>query len=493
MSSVPVSHGGSRSENGSSGRSKRNLEGIGVEQASQRSRLNNPDTGDKCSPLERPCGNYSDATQSEFLLPCDSLLSVGQTDEGLFDAVGDGLMSLLLPEGFSGSKEGSVSICNGVDDVLGEGGLAAAFEKGTDACGSAQDTTGGAVTSSCSSLTSDASRANHSLVPSESLVASASSDPAATRVRVQNVIASGRIEVEGRPNASLDLRRIAISCRLAEYNPRKINACIVRLRKPKCTGLIFRSGMSISQPMFLSRSRRLNFPALLVVSYVVSGTVLMQCLGREVLPRLRRAGWVFVLQKLTASVVFFRAGRVMVTGAESESAAHRAARILLKIIRAVLGEPPCQSTQGDNQQEIGPECLSLTTAAAGEAPLASEDCVHQTQGQAAPDSETPSIQRVSGEESSEPTRAPDEDSLGILESLASQETSLTPPSGSETSNSKALERRCNVLRGIKLSSFAIENVVATADCGLPVRLEGLAFDHKEFCSYEPELFAGTVA
>lgn len=65
------------------------------------------------------------------------------------------------------------------------------------------------------------------------------------QVRVQNVIASGRVVVEGRRSASLDLRRIAVSCRLAEYNPRKINACIVRLRKPKCTGLIFRSGIAL--------------------------------------------------------------------------------------------------------------------------------------------------------------------------------------------------------------------------------------------------------
>ncbi|XP_026191038.1 TATA-box-binding protein [Cyclospora cayetanensis] len=138
-------------------------------------------------------------------------------------------------------------------------------------------------------------------------------------VRVQNVIASGRVSVEGRRSACLDLRRIAVSCRLAEYNPRKVNACIIRLRKPKCTGLIFRSG------------------------------------------------------------------RVMVTGAQSEDAALRAARLLVKMLQAVLGAPK-----------------------------------------------------------------------------------------------------------IQLTEFAIENIVATADCGLPVRLEGLAFDHKEFCSYEPELFAGLV-
>ncbi|KAL8428191.1 hypothetical protein Efla_005293 [Eimeria flavescens] len=82
-------------------------------------------------------------------------------------------------------------------------------------------------------------------------------DAAATeapQVTLQNVIASGLVVVEGRSSASLDLRRIAVSCRFAEYNPRKINACIVRLRKPKSTGLIFRSAARRAAVGFVSVS-----------------------------------------------------------------------------------------------------------------------------------------------------------------------------------------------------------------------------------------------
>eukprot|EP00382_Lankesteria_abbotti_P002862 CAMPEP_0113846348 /NCGR_PEP_ID=MMETSP0372-20130328/1259_1 /TAXON_ID=340204 /ORGANISM="Lankesteria abbotti" /LENGTH=262 /DNA_ID=CAMNT_0000815485 /DNA_START=52 /DNA_END=840 /DNA_ORIENTATION=- /assembly_acc=CAM_ASM_000359 len=53
---------------------------------------------------------------------------------------------------------------------------------------------------------------------------------------LQNIIASVNLMVE------LDLRKIAISARNAEYNPRKVNAAVVRVREPKCTGLVFRNG-----------------------------------------------------------------------------------------------------------------------------------------------------------------------------------------------------------------------------------------------------------
>ncbi|GAW81493.1 TATA-box binding protein [Plasmodium gonderi] len=45
---------------------------------------------------------------------------------------------------------------------------------------------------------------------------------------------------------------------------------------------------------------------------------------------------------------------------------------------------------------------------------------------------------------------------------------------------------------VKLEGFKIENIIASADCNMPIRLEMLAHDHKEYCNYEPELFAGLV-
>lgn len=43
----------------------------------------------------------------------------------------------------------------------------------------------------------------------------------------------------------LDLRKIALNCRNAEYNPRRFAAVIMRIREPKTTALIFSSGKMV--------------------------------------------------------------------------------------------------------------------------------------------------------------------------------------------------------------------------------------------------------
>jgi len=43
-----------------------------------------------------------------------------------------------------------------------------------------------------------------------------------------------------------------------------------------------------------------------------------------------------------------------------------------------------------------------------------------------------------------------------------------------------------------VAGFKIQNIVATGDCGFPIRLEGLAHEQCKFSSYEPELFPGLI-
>lgn len=43
----------------------------------------------------------------------------------------------------------------------------------------------------------------------------------------------------------MDLRKIALHCRNAEYNPRRFAAVIMRIREPKTTSLIFGSGKMV--------------------------------------------------------------------------------------------------------------------------------------------------------------------------------------------------------------------------------------------------------
>jgi transcription initiation factor TFIID TATA-box-binding protein len=43
----------------------------------------------------------------------------------------------------------------------------------------------------------------------------------------------------------LDLKSIALKTRNAEYNPKRFAACIMRIRKPKTTALVFASGKMV--------------------------------------------------------------------------------------------------------------------------------------------------------------------------------------------------------------------------------------------------------
>jgi len=40
--------------------------------------------------------------------------------------------------------------------------------------------------------------------------------------------------------------------------------------------------------------------------------------------------------------------------------------------------------------------------------------------------------------------------------------------------------------------FKIQNIVGSCDVKFPIRLEGLAFEHEDYSSYEPELFPGLI-
>ncbi|KAJ0235304.1 hypothetical protein HA466_0268920 [Hirschfeldia incana] len=44
----------------------------------------------------------------------------------------------------------------------------------------------------------------------------------------------------------------------------------------------------------------------------------------------------------------------------------------------------------------------------------------------------------------------------------------------------------------KFKDFKIQNIVASCDVKFPIRLEGLAYYHRAFACYEPELFPGLV-
>ena len=65
-------------------------------------------------------------------------------------------------------------------------------------------------------------------------------DEGAMRPVLQNIVATCNLAVE------LDLKVIALHARNAEYNPKRFAAVIMRIRDPKTTALIFKSGKPVN-------------------------------------------------------------------------------------------------------------------------------------------------------------------------------------------------------------------------------------------------------
>lgn len=45
---------------------------------------------------------------------------------------------------------------------------------------------------------------------------------------------------------------------------------------------------------------------------------------------------------------------------------------------------------------------------------------------------------------------------------------------------------------VQFTDFKIQNMVGSCDVRFPIRLEGLAYKHSHYSSYEPELFPGLI-
>lgn len=68
---------------------------------------------------------------------------------------------------------------------------------------------------------------------------------------------------------------------------------------------------------------------------------------------------------------------------------------------------------------------------------------------------------------------------------------------SEEDSKLAARKYCRIVQKLgytdaKFKDFKIQNIVASSDVKFPIRLEGLAYSHGLFSSYEPEIFPGLI-
>ena len=65
-------------------------------------------------------------------------------------------------------------------------------------------------------------------------------EPPTFQIRVQNIVATVNLGI-----TDIDIQKISQTARNAEYNPRRFAAVIIRIREPRTTALIFKSGKMI--------------------------------------------------------------------------------------------------------------------------------------------------------------------------------------------------------------------------------------------------------
>uniref|UniRef100_UPI0006A69EBF ECU04_1440 protein n=1 Tax=Encephalitozoon cuniculi (strain GB-M1) TaxID=284813 RepID=UPI0006A69EBF len=67
---------------------------------------------------------------------------------------------------------------------------------------------------------------------------------------------------------------------------------------------------------------------------------------------------------------------------------------------------------------------------------------------------------------------------------------------SEKSSRMAAQRYAKIIHKLGFNAtfddFKIQNIVSSCDIKFSIRLEGLAYAHSNYCSYEPELFPGLI-
>lgn len=67
---------------------------------------------------------------------------------------------------------------------------------------------------------------------------------------------------------------------------------------------------------------------------------------------------------------------------------------------------------------------------------------------------------------------------------------------SEKASKIASQRYAKIINKLgfnaQFTDFKIQNIVSSCDLKFCIRLEGLAYAHSNFCSYEPELFPGLI-
>lgn len=163
----------------------------------------------------------------------------------------------------------------------------------------------------------------------------------------------------------LDLKHIAMNARNSEYNPKRFAACIMRIRDPKTTALIFKSGKVVctgakseeisltSAKMYAKQVRKLGFAVKfsdfkvqnMVASTELSISISLEGLANEHYKFCRYdpelfPGLIYRLAKPKLVMLIFNSGKIVFTGAKTREQLNEAFERIEPVLRRFKRQPP---------------------------------------------------------------------------------------------------------------------------------------------------------
>ncbi len=171
--------------------------------------------------------------------------------------------------------------------------------------------------------------------------------------RIQNIVASITI-----PNTFIPLEKAAIEWPEAEYNPEQFPGLILKLKEPKTSALLFRSGKIIitgaksekeikeALNVIIEKLKKLGVkiggkPEIEIQNIVASGKLDFNVNLEELAEKFEEAeyepeqfpGLVLKLPELKVKFLIFKNGKIVVTGAKSEKEIEEAIKYLEKKLK----------------------------------------------------------------------------------------------------------------------------------------------------------------
>ncbi|KAK4492228.1 hypothetical protein RD792_003028, partial [Penstemon davidsonii] len=303
---------------------------------------------------------------------------------------------------------------------------------------------------------------------------------------LQNIVSTVNLDCK------LDLKAIALQARNAEYNPKRFAAVIMRIREPKTTALIFASGKMVctgakseQQSKLAARKyariiQKLGFPAKfkdfkiqnIVGSCDVKFPIRLEGLAYahgafssyepELFP-----GLIYRMKQPKIVLLIFVSGKIVLTGAKVREETYTAFENIYPVLTEFR-----KVQQWNIVSTVNLDCkLDLKAIA-----LQARNAEYNPKRFAAV------IMRI---------REPKTTAL-----IFASGKMVCTGAKSEQQSKLAARKYARIIQKLgfpaKFKDFKIQNIVGSCDVKFPIRLEGLAYAHGAFSSYEPELFPGLI-